>query len=274
MNNVLQETVYLDHAGAAAGFGAVPVGVVPGPGGTGAHPWTTTRVYTGHQNEPRRLTDQNLNLYGSWDSDPFGTGAWNYNPAGFGSVFFDLRLPGQSSGDAGATHDTTTNFNTTRSYQPSVGRYLQSDKIGLAGADQNNVNTYAYVGSNPVNNVDPKGTDFFGVPGPGQSGPITIPAVPQNLPPITRDPMCVAQCIFSEILKDSPQEGGIHYGIGKLKPFLSHGSGAALMCEVGEVGIPLYTVISTEVSCMNDTACMRPLYPYTGPQSYPIQSPK
>lgn len=43
----------------------------------------------------------------------------------------------------------------SRPYDPRTGRFLQRDRIGLAGG----INDYAYVDANPINAADPDGTD-------------------------------------------------------------------------------------------------------------------
>jgi RHS repeat-associated protein len=44
-------------------------------------------------------------------------------------------------------------YNYYRDYDPTTGRYLQPDPIGLAAR----INLYSYVGSNPLRFVDPFG---------------------------------------------------------------------------------------------------------------------
>ncbi len=47
-------------------------------------------------------------------------------------------------------------YNQYRDYDPTTGRYLQADPIGLAG----DVNPYVYAGANPVGMMDPLGFEI------------------------------------------------------------------------------------------------------------------
>jgi RHS repeat-associated protein len=85
-----------------------------------------------------------------WDqAEPFGNNPANEDPDA-NSVVFDLplRLPGQRY-----DKETGLHYNYFRDYDPSIGRYGQSDPIGLDGG----INTYAYVLQHPLGISDPTG---------------------------------------------------------------------------------------------------------------------
>lgn len=82
------------------------------------------------------------------NSDPFGNNPPNENPTGAGQFNFPLRFPGQYF-----DRETNLNYNFHRDYDPSIGRYIESDPIGLAGG----INGYTYVKGNSLSFIDAQG---------------------------------------------------------------------------------------------------------------------
>ncbi|MFT0214110.1 RHS repeat-associated core domain-containing protein, partial [Pseudomonas sp. F1_0610] len=85
-----------------------------------------------------------------------GTTTWQAQMQAFGEttpdstnlITMNLRYPGQYF-DA----ETGTHYNYYRDYNPRVGRYSQSDPIGLGGG----INHYGYAGGNALRYRDPEG---------------------------------------------------------------------------------------------------------------------
>ncbi len=134
---LLQETVWLDD---------LPVATLR-PGATGADVYY---VHTDHLGTPRAVTRPVDNQFvWRWDNtEPFGNALADENPGGLGVFAFNLRFPGQYFDS-----ETGTHYNYFRDYDSAIGRYVQSDPIGLDGG----LNTYGYVGGNPLRWSDPEG---------------------------------------------------------------------------------------------------------------------
>jgi RHS repeat-associated protein len=124
-----------------------------------------TYIHADHLNTSRIMTDATRKVVWSWNSEAYGKNAPATDPDG-DSVQnkLDLRFPGQI-----ADSEMGFYYNMNRYYDPVAGRYTQSDPIGLNGG----LNTYAYVGGNPISLIDPLGLEaelctrqFYPVPVP------------------------------------------------------------------------------------------------------------
>ena len=105
-------------------------------------------VSVDHLNTPRLISNDSGVVVWRWDQqEPFGDIAADDDPSGLGSFDFPLRLPGQY-----IDQETNLHYNYFRDYDPTLGRYYQSDPIGLDGGP----NIYAYVYS-PLTEIDPNG---------------------------------------------------------------------------------------------------------------------
>jgi RHS repeat-associated protein len=83
----------------------------------------------------------------------------NNNPSGAGAFDFPLRLPGQYF-----DKESNLAYNYFRDYDPNIGRYVESDPIGLDGS----ADPYLYAENNPTMAIDPLGLYIVkpGVPAP------------------------------------------------------------------------------------------------------------
>jgi RHS repeat-associated protein len=109
-------------------------------------------VHTDHLGRPARMTAQNQGWV--WDViyAPFGAVSYIWtNPE-----TMDLRFPGQWF-----QLETGLAYNWHRHYDPSLGRYIQPDPLGLETLLSDGPSVYGYVGGNPLAQTDPTGLSPF-----------------------------------------------------------------------------------------------------------------
>ncbi len=100
-------------------------------------------IHADHLGAPQKMTDDTRTVV--WDAafTPFGE-----EDSIIGAETNNWRFPGQYADD-----ESGLSYNWHRTYDPAIGRYLQSDPIGLGDG----LNTYAYAHGNPIMYVDPMG---------------------------------------------------------------------------------------------------------------------
>ncbi len=108
------------------------------------------RIVSDHRGSPRLVVDPNTGaIVQRMDYDSFGNVLEDTNP-GF-----------QPFGFAGGLYDRDTRLvqMSAREYDAETGRWTAKDPVGFAGGDPN---LYAYVANDPVNLIDPDGSNFLG----------------------------------------------------------------------------------------------------------------
>ena len=140
-----RDHVYLD---------ALPLALIDVPVNPATQATKAYAIHTDHLDPPMRLTDTTGTAVWALDSTPFDAihGAFGLPNEDVDlngiSITYNARFPGQYF-DA----ETGLNYNYFRDYDPSIGRYIESDPIGLEGG----LNTYGYALQNPVKLTDPRG---------------------------------------------------------------------------------------------------------------------
>jgi len=99
-----------------------------------------------------QIDTENKQTLWAWDSKPFGESQPDEDVDKDGnSLSYNLRFPGQYY-----DQETGKHYNFNRDYDPSTGRYIQSDPIGLDGG----MNGYGYVKLSPLDRSDLQGLKY------------------------------------------------------------------------------------------------------------------
>jgi len=133
------ETIFLN---------GIPIAIVSLGGAASASYYV---AYTDQIGAVRRLANRNGSVVWAWDGEPFGSKAPE-SPNGSYDLIYAGRFPGQVVDES-----TGLFYNLNRDYDPSIGRYLQTDPIGLLGGP----NSYTYVENNPITRFDLDGKKWI-----------------------------------------------------------------------------------------------------------------
>ncbi|MBU1245351.1 RHS domain-containing protein, partial [Myxococcota bacterium] len=175
----------------------------------GYHPgssWTTNPLFlrlgdeyywyvNDHLGTPQQLVAENGSIVWEARYDAFGKAE-----VVVAAVENNLRFPGQYFDGESGLH-----YNWHRFYDPSTGRYISADPIGLAGG----MNLYAYVGGDPVNAIDPEGLKTYMCTAPlhalGGEGTRSGPDVVGNL--LYHQYLCVSEGKGAKVCGGQDQRG-------------------------------------------------------------------
>lgn len=133
---VIKEYIWLDD---------MPLAMIDSSTGTA----TTYYIHTGPTGEPQMMTNATRGKVWDVAVDPWG----KVSPLSTGTKDLAMRLPGQwLQAEMADLHQ-----NQWRHYDPSLGRYIETDPLGLEAGQ----NVYAYVDGRPLESVDTDGLDII-----------------------------------------------------------------------------------------------------------------
>jgi RHS repeat-associated protein len=238
------------HAGAVQAeylyLGDMPVAVVNASG-------AVHFVHADHLNTPRLIANSSGQAVWWWDqAEPFGGNVATENPSGLGTFTYNLRFPGQYF-----DKETNLHYNYFRDYDPGIGRYVQSDPIGLEGG----INTYAYVALSPLDSIDPQGLSSL----LGCSSPLNAAAcAAAGIGALSGGITSLVANVATQVVQNQGQVECIDWG----QAFLATSAGIALGAVIGYAGNAI--TVANNIAALKSIAATRGLTfkPQVNPTPY------
>ena len=153
-------------------------------------------------------------------------------------VASNLRAPGQYYDE-----ETGFHYNMFRYYDPTIGRYLNPDPIGMGNRPDMaryldskvcggiytdiDINYYVYADANPINKVDPNGTLGVGISGATGCWPVLMGAGVKAKGKMIREECCDCDTNQMSVMTtvEACVAGCIGFSAPSIKPYISFGGG-------------------------------------------------